>query len=148
MYVSRSLALERSMTTRVVFLYRVLLGIARYTKQNLAIWSRFYTEQSISAILSRLYRVESFSRIFFRKDPMEQGLSQNTMFSATLFEFFCQPNVQTYKVASQLIQVAIVIQLLLVTGYNKETPNTNKKKGELAITQLCSCVAGYNQLAR
>ena len=71
-------------TTRVVFLYRVLLGIASYTEQNLTIRSRLYgvecfyyseqvkrsrifllfrvgyKDQNISAIPSRLCGVEYF----------------------------------------------------------------------------------------
>ena len=33
---------SRTVTTQVVLLYRVLLGMARYIEQNLAIWSRLY----------------------------------------------------------------------------------------------------------
>ena len=71
-------------TTRVVFLYQVLLGIANYTEQDIAIRSRLYrvehfhyseqvmqsrifflfrvdyTEQNIFTLPSRLYRVEHF----------------------------------------------------------------------------------------
>ena len=50
---------KHSATTRVVFLYQVLLAIASYNEQNLANGVG-YTEQSISAILSRLYGVEYF----------------------------------------------------------------------------------------
>ena len=50
---------KHSVTIRVVFLYQVLLGIASYNEQNLANGVG-YTEQSISAILSRLYGVEYF----------------------------------------------------------------------------------------
>ena len=75
---------DDGVTTRVVFLYQVILGIASYTEQNLAILSRLYsveyfcysvqvmrsrifllfrvgyTEQNISTIPSRLCRVEYF----------------------------------------------------------------------------------------
>ena len=61
-----------NMTTRVVFLYQVLLGIASYTEYNLAIQSRSYrieyfcysdlryVELNIFTIPGRLYGVENF----------------------------------------------------------------------------------------
>ena len=94
-----------TVTTRVVFLYRALVGIASYTEQNLAIRSRLYgveyfcyseqiirgrlfllfrvghTEQAISAIPSRLYGVDYFC--------YSEQVIRSRLFLLFRVEYFC-----------------------------------------------------------
>ena len=101
-----------------------------------------------------LHFVQTFHRLS-DKSKNFRGLPLKRMCSTPLFGFFReQRNVQNYKAASQLARLAnsstysaISNLANLGTGYNKETPNTNKMKENNLAGQLPVQLGIARQLA-